>query len=293
METADDIWVTRTVYLKEDVVGWLMMQTSTAPLRERLNFYVWVNLLSIFVGFAIAYPLSHRIKKSITGPISELTAIADHVTKHNDYSLSTETNASADEIGHLSRAFNTMLSGIQQRDVKLSQLAYYDAVTGLPNRHYFTERLNDAVAHTHQYGSECCLMFIDLDNFKTVNDTHGHHVGDELLREIARRLRCVTRENDFVCRLGGDEFALVLEGIKDLTGATVLAGKLITELSKPMTILGVSAAVGASIGLAACPDHATDTHELLRTADTAMYAAKEAGKNCYRVYTATMESAHS
>lgn len=281
---AAGIRVSRVVRLKEDVVGWLAVETSTQPLRERIGLYLLVNFLATLLGFAIALPLATWLKESITRPLQVLMERAHHVTTHHDYSPPKVHNDSDDEIGHLSRAFDSMLSGIRQRDLKLSQMAYYDNVTGLANRHYFVERLQQAVSDTKRYGTRCCVMFIDLDDFKTVNDTFGHDVGDQLLRDVAMTLTSVSRDTDFVSRLGGDEFAIIVEDIKSLKGPTILAEKIIAALSQPMTIQGHPVRVGASIGLAACPDHATETADILRAADTAMYWAKEQGKNCYRVF---------
>ena len=127
-------------------------------------------------------------------------------------------------------------------------------------------------------------MFIDLDDFKIVNDTLGHHIGDELLREVGRRLSGVLRNNDLVCRIGGDEFAVILENVKDLHTPTKLAEKIIAALSQPAMLQGHSVVVGASIGISVCPDHAGDTAGLLKTADSAMYVAKGRTKNTYHQY---------
>lgn len=278
------IRISRHVFLKRDAVGWLVTETSMSALHERLRLYLLVNLIATVIGFAIAYPLSTRLKESITGPLSDLMALARHVTTHQDYSHPRAPSHSRDEIGSLSRAFDRMLTNIQERDLKLNQMAYYDAVTGLTNRHYFMERLDQTIANAIRYGTRSCLMFIDLDDFKIVNDTHGHHVGDELLRAVAFRLTAVLRDNDIVCRLGGDEFAVIIDNIKDLKGASVLAQKIITNLSEPMSLHGNDIVVGASIGFSACPDHAQNTADLLRAADSAMYAAKAQGKNRFSIY---------
>jgi diguanylate cyclase (GGDEF)-like protein len=206
------------------------------------------------------------------------------VTEHQDYTLPREVNDSNDEVGSLSRAFDDMLSRIQERDIKLSQMAYYDNVTRLTNRHYFMERLDQAVRNSQRYGTRCCLMFIDLDNFKTVNDSYGHDVGDELLREVASQLTAVLRDNDVVCRIGGDEFAVIIENNKDMLGPGILAQKIIAKLSTPMVLQGKDVHIGASIGLSGCPENAITAANLMRTADAAMYKAKEGGKNCFRIY---------
>jgi diguanylate cyclase (GGDEF)-like protein len=190
----------------------------------------------------------------------------------------------ADEIGDLSRAFGGMITNLKERDDRLQELAFYDAVTGLPNRHFFQERIEQSVANALRYQQRCCLMFIDLDDFKIVNDTLGHHIGDELLHEVGRRLKGGLRDNDMVCRIGGDEFAVILENVKDLHTPAMLAEKIIVALSESATLQGHRVVVGASIGISACPDFASDTSSLLRTADTAMYVAKGRTKNTYHQY---------
>jgi diguanylate cyclase (GGDEF)-like protein len=127
-------------------------------------------------------------------------------------------------------------------------------------------------------------LFIDLDDFKVVNDTLRHDVGDALLHEIGTRLSGVFRDNDLVCRIGGDEFAVILENVKDMQTSVMLAKNIIASLSQPVMLHGHRIVVGASIGISACPDFARDTSSLLKTADTAMYVSKGRTKNTYSVY---------
>jgi diguanylate cyclase (GGDEF)-like protein len=126
------------------------------------------------------------------------------------------------------------------------------------------------------------LMFIDLDNFKHVNDNHGHDAGDEVLRVVARRMSAVLRRGDLLCRLGGDEFALLLPELQHVAVAEQMAQRLISSVREPLVVGGVLMPVGATVGLAFFPTDAQDADGLLQAADAAMYAAKRAGKNCYR-----------
>ena len=276
--------VYRQVFLKRQEVGQLIVETSLSPLYRRLRFYLVISVLATLLGLALAYRLSMRLKDSITVPLSELMQWATHVTHKQDYASRQLTEDRQDEIGHLSKAFDKMLAQIHERDLKLSQMAYYDNVTGLNNRHYFMERLEQAVGNALRYGGRTCLMFIDLDDFKIVNDTHGHDVGDALLREVAAQLNSVLRDSDVLCRLGGDEFAVIMENVRDLAGLETVARKIIGTLSQPMTLHGHSTVVGASIGLSICPSHGEDVMTLLKAADLAMYKAKEQGKNRYQIY---------
>jgi diguanylate cyclase (GGDEF)-like protein len=273
----------KPVYLHSQFVGILSLEASLDSFYRRVLIYFVVILLTSIFGLTLAYLLSVRLKQSITTPLSHLLDIVHRVTHEQDFSTRPEVEQ-ADEIGELSRAFGGMMSNLQERDERLQELAFYDGLTGLANRHFFTERVNQAVANALRYETRCCLMFIDLDDFKIVNDTLGHHIGDDLLREVAHRLSGVLRNNDLVCRIGGDEFAVILENVKDLHIPAMLAKKIIAALSEPAMLQGHRVVVGASIGNSACPDYANDTESLLQTADSAMYIAKGRTKNTYHQY---------
>ncbi|MEW6446074.1 MAG: diguanylate cyclase [Pseudomonadota bacterium] len=283
------ILVARSVYLKESRVGWLMIETSMKPLHDRLLLYALVSLVAVLISIALTSMLSRRLTHGITTPLSDLMDLARHVTDHQDYSPPLRVSDSQDEIGGLSRAFDTMLAAIRERDARLSQIAYCDSLTGLANRHAFMERLQQSVDQARRSGKSCCLMFLDLDHFKFVNDTYGHAVGDALLREVARRLKNVMRNDDFIGRLGGDEFAIIIENAADGAGLAIASGKLVRSLSEPMRIEECDVQIGASIGFGRCPDDADKVSELMRMADVAMYAAKKGGKNRFRAYSPDLE----
>lgn len=275
--------LSKPVYLRAQHVGTLTLETSLESFYRRVLLYAAVVLLTTLAGLALAYLLALQLKRSITRPLAKLLEIVQRVTHEQDFSVRPDAGR-ADEIGELSRAFGGMISNLQERDERLQELAFYDAVTGLPNRHFFQERIEQVVANALRYQQRCSLMFIDLDDFKIVNDTLGHHIGDDLLREVGRRLSGILRGNDLVCRIGGDEFAVILENVKDLHTPAMLAEKIIAALSEPAILQGHRVVVGASIGISACPDFAGDTSSLLRTADTAMYVAKGRTKNTYHQY---------
>lgn len=281
--TGDHIEVARSVHLKSQTVGWLVLESSLEELHERIRFYALFIVLSTLVALGLAHLLARYLIASITRPLSRLVTLTRNVASQEDYTLR-EAVDSQDEIGDLSQAFNTMLSHIHERDVRLNQLAYRDSVTGLFNRHYFKERAEQAVGNAMRYGWNCCLMFIDLDRFKAVNDTLGHDVGDELLQEVARRLSKLLRTNDVICRIGGDEFAVVVENIKNFDGVTAMAEKMVQALAQPVPLRGHDILIGASIGISVCPDHAHSVTELLRCADIAMYQAKTQGRGQFSIY---------
>lgn len=167
---------------------------------------------------------------------------------------------------------------------RLHSLAYYDALTDLPNRELFHDRLHNALVQARREQRVLALLFLDVDRFKPVNDTHGHAVGDSLLRVIADVLRLCVRESDTVARLGGDEFTIILTSLSGPTDAVQVADKIIAAFARPFQVEGHELSVGVSIGIALFPEDAHDEAMLLRNADAAMYAAKQAGRNNYQLF---------
>ncbi|GAB4291166.1 MAG: hypothetical protein Kow0096_05140 [Thiohalomonadaceae bacterium] len=167
---------------------------------------------------------------------------------------------------------------------RLHSLAYYDALTDLPNRELFHDRLHNALVQARREQRRMALLFLDVDRFKPVNDVHGHAVGDSLLRVIADVLRMCVRESDTVARLGGDEFTVILTGVKGSDDAAQVADKIIAAFAQPFQVEGRELSVGVSIGIALFPGDAHDEAMLLRHADAAMYAAKQAGRNNYQYF---------
>jgi len=168
--------------------------------------------------------------------------------------------------------------------------AYHDVLTHLPNRKLFTDRLRHALTRAKRAAKPVAVMFIDLDHFKTINDTLGHTAGDELLLEMSRRLRACVREDDTVARLGGDEFTIILAELRQPEDAIVVAQKILDAVQAPLSISGTAISSSASIGIALYPVDGADPEALLRNADSAMYRAKEAGRNTYQLCTDEMKS---
>jgi diguanylate cyclase (GGDEF)-like protein/PAS domain S-box-containing protein len=180
----------------------------------------------------------------------------------------------------------------EQKEVaaKINQLAYFDNLTGLPNRVTFLERLQQSLAFAARNGDQVCLMFLDLDNFKDVNDTLGHAVGDKLLTEVSRRLASCVRESDLLARLGGDEFVVVLYWGVTKEGVIAVAQRVLQQLAAPFQIDQRTVFTSASIGIAFYPDDSHDASSLFRCADTAMYHAKNEGKGRFRLCSTEMNS---
>jgi diguanylate cyclase (GGDEF)-like protein len=172
----------------------------------------------------------------------------------------------------------------RQTEVQLQRQASFDALTGLPNRMLAMDRLEQALRDARRDGHRLALVFIDLDDFKKVNDNLGHSAGDALLLEASQRLLASVRQNDTVARLGGDEFVILLGGLVEGAAARAVAEKMLSAFARPFQVEGHALVVTPSLGVAVYPDDAEDASSLLRNADLAMYEAKDAGRNTYRFF---------
>jgi diguanylate cyclase (GGDEF)-like protein/PAS domain S-box-containing protein len=177
---------------------------------------------------------------------------------------------------------------IQQR---IQHLAYHDNLTGLPNRGLLQDRLAHSIARAERSNRKVGVLFVDLDNFKNINDTLGHDVGDELLRQVARRLSACVRLEDTIARQGGDEFIVLLDNLQDGRGASVAAQKVLNALRQPFSLGGTEQHVSGSVGIALYPDDGRDPQTLMKNADTAMFHGKGMGKNTYQYFTPQMNVA--
>jgi diguanylate cyclase (GGDEF)-like protein len=180
---------------------------------------------------------------------------------------------------------------LERTSKQLQLQARQDALTGLPNRLLFLERLERAAARARNPEERFTVLMLDLDQFKTINDTLGHGPGDILLQSVAQRLRSCTQPTDTVARLGGDEFAILqVSKMDQSTGAIALASDIISALSQPYNLDGQEVVIGTSIGIATAPEHGTTSEELLARADLALYQSKITGRNDYRFFEINMES---
>lgn len=200
--------------------------------------------------------------------------------------ISTVTDSDGKPFNYVTVFSDISLLKVSQE--RLEYLAHHDVLTGLPNRLLFRDRLEHAIRRADRAGSKLAVLFLDLDRFKHVNDSLGHTVGDALLREVATRLRKLLRRDDTLARLGGDEFTVLLEGLRQGKDAALLADKLIQALGEPFQIQNYELLVGASIGISIYPQDAQSVESLLRNADTAMYRAKDNGRNTHRFYSKDM-----
>lgn len=190
-------------------------------------------------------------------------------------------------------SYMAMLSDISERKRQEEQVrhqAEHDALTGLPNRILFLDRLHQALATWRRQQHRCAVMFLDLDKFKAINDTLGHQAGDAVLREVSARLRACVRRVDTISRLGGDEFVVLLADIKGADQAAHVAGAVTQALRRPIDVGGQPVALSVSIGIALCPDDGVDVEALLHHADVAMYHAKQDGRDAFRFFSPAMNA---
>ncbi len=297
-----EVVVTHPVQFRQKQLGTVVVRSSLASVYRKLALYLGMTIPVLLAVMAFAHLILSRLQHFVTAPIVALSKASEQVSRLGDYSVRVEVPASAD-VGTLALAFNNMLDRIEKREreleteiaerrrveARLDRLAHFDPVTLLHNRHYFNDRLEAAVLRSRQTNQRAVLMFIDLDNFKTVNDTLGHVIGDELLRLVARQLSAELRQDDVIARIGGDEFAILLENVHDPATAPAVAARCLATLGKPMLVHGHDIRIGASIGISSCPNDAQDMHTMLKYADTAMYYAKNNGKNAYRLFTPDMQ----
>lgn len=176
------------------------------------------------------------------------------------------------------------ISVLKTAEENLQRMAFYDALTDLPNRTLYRDRVEQELAVSHRNNLRFAVIFLDLDRFKAVNDTLGHDAGDELLRLVARRLRGSIRESDTVARQGGDEFMALLRDLRQREDAASVAANIVEALQRPFEVFGHRIEIGTSIGIAIYPEHGRDFDALSRHADMAMYQAKHAGRGTFRFY---------
>ncbi|MDP3211309.1 EAL domain-containing protein [Methylotenera sp.] len=295
--------IQQPIKIGKQEVGRIQMNATLDHVYSQLQKFLLLTMFSMLLAGILGAFMIRRLQKYLTKPIIGLTKSMRLVSSTDNYALRFNLE-SKDELGELATGFNTMLSTIQsheaeldselalrmQAENRLQQLAYYDEVTKLPNRHHFNERMAKVVASSVENKVLCCIMVIDLDDFKIVNDTLGHHVGDDLLFAVGERLSHDLRLEDILCRIGGDEFALILDNLPSIKHAQHVAQKIIRLMALPFILEDREVFIGASIGISFCPNDATSIPVLLRNADTAMYNAKKLGKNYCQMYLPEMEA---
>jgi len=267
-------YLARVVFLDSQVPQEIVavLQRSIHRALQALRHLQLVLIVLGVASLLASMYASLMLARGITRPIGSLAKLAGRV-ELGDFSQEAPIERD-DEVGKLAQAFNHMRTGISAREAKISELAFRDQLTSLPNRQLFNDRLEQAIRVAKREGQSFSVLMLDLDQFKEVNDILGHNVGDLLLQEVAKRLQTtLMRDSDTVARLGGDEFAALLTGT-DAAGAKFIAQRLLDVLNEPTILENQKVVAGGSIGLAAYPLHGDETNTLLRHAELAMYVAK-------------------
>ena len=184
-----------------------------------------------------------------------------------------------------------VMAGLEETRQQEYMMAYFDSLTGLPNRQLFLDRLSQSLSHAQRYTQKVALFFLDLDGFKDVNDSMGHDCGDELLKVVALRLKDCLRKSDTVARLGGDEFTCILPNIKNRRDVAIVANKIINALTTVFEFNGQSVYISASLGVSIFPNDTEDMQTLIINSDRAMYRAKKAGKNNFQFFSTDLDFA--
>ncbi|MBL6749195.1 MAG: GGDEF domain-containing protein [Nevskia sp.] len=224
--------------------------------------------------------LSGYLASLRTGDASSVTYRARHRRAGGgSYPVDVRLSFHADERPPLFLAVAADISEREAQEEQLRRMAYFDSLTGLPNRPLLQDRLRQAMLAAGRLNRQLAVLFVDLDGFKLVNDEHGHDIGDAVLRSVAERMTATLRASDTVARLGGDEFVVLAPGQRNLDDARLTAQKLLAALAQPMLLGSRRLDVSASIGLTLYPQDDGDAETLVRHADMAMYAAKRTGRN--------------
>lgn len=286
--SGDNLDISHPIQKAGQELGTLFIRSDMDLLYQSMWRALGATLLAAVVALALAFAIMRWLQRIIIHPLSRLNELMHAVSDDKDYSVRSN-DSGKDEIGFLAAGFNQMLEKIDAHDNKLRKIAHYDSVTDLPNRHYFNQRLEDAIGVAEREKQSVGVLFIDLDNFKVVNDTLGHNVGDLLLKRVSDKISRTLRGGDCVCRIGGDEFAVILQELPGHADAAIVAGKILNEMAKPLWLNDSEIYIGASIGIGLYPDDAPDMNTLLRCADVAMYYAKSRGKNNYQLFQQDME----
>lgn len=296
----DEIELYRSIMHNGERIGILYLKANYA-LNDRLLSYLGILLGVMSFALLVSLALTTWLQAIIMHPIESVTELMRKVVERRDYSLRA-TKTTQDEIGFMVDTFNSMLKEIEKRTAdqmaalkdserereRTLYISQHDSLTGLPNRGMFNRQLEEAIGEARASGSSVHVLFIDVDRFKEINDSLGHHIGDVLLAAVAKRLGSHIRKTDFLARLSGDEFGIIC---RNQGRIEELASTLVYELSRPFSLDDHHVSTSVSIGITRYPDDSQHPAQLLANADMAMYSAKNGGRSAFRLYSADMEQA--
>ena len=294
----DDLVAIQQISRGGTVLGYVLLVSDyTGPLQQSAGNLLGKLLPVLLVIVVAAISVSAWFYRKLLAHLIDLSGFTRSIKKSEDYHLRFEVTGN-DEVADLGRGINSMLETIDEQNQKsirntellmeqrqtLQKLVNYDALTKLPNRKYFKDMLRAKLASAKRAKRNLAIMFLDLDNFKQVNDSLGHEVGDSLLLEVSKRIKQQLREGDILARLGGDEFLILIPEFEDTFALGLVADRLITEMNASMKISDWDVHTGVSIGIADAVSAEYDMNAMIRNADMAMYQAKENGRGTYAFF---------
>jgi len=307
----DTITVAEPLFRSGGVIGSVMIRYENPRFSEIMIPIIRSNLFSSIPILLFGLLVAGILVRQITTPLMRLSDAADEVASGN-LDVPIPVNG-PNEVSNLGFAFSKMLEKLRQNIGQIYELAYVDRTTQLPNREFFRKELSRAIRRVARQNTTGALLFVDLDGFKKVNDMHGHDVGDILLQQFSERLATVLRAEDLIgfktlqengeegmddeegkanskrnkqmlARLGGDEFTVLLSELREATDAATVSQRIIDAVSEPFRVGDTAVTIGASVGIAIFPQDGSDYQTILKSADMAMYQAKDEGKNTYRYF---------
>lgn len=256
-----------------DVHANLRLGFDERPTQELIRTAYWRGLILASTYVFLTIGLIIILALQLTRPLRRLSSVAQQISA-GDITEQLQVDTTITEINSLADDLESMRRELINQSEIMEHQALHDALTGLPNRNLLDDRIDQALITARRSGKMLALCMLDLNNFKEVNDTLGHHTGDQVLQQVALRIRGALRESDTVARLGGDEFCILMLAIDDHEHTAVAVRKLLAVLEEPLKINGQILDISASIGIATYPEHGRDNEGLMRHADMAMYHAK-------------------
>jgi len=285
-----------------DNIGTITVYITDYSMNEELNQIIKASIINVVtISLLLTFFLFIGIRFFILKPLSDIIRVIQN-RDANGIPFELIPSHGSIEIFTLSDTMNSMINSIRNSNIalknhhnklleqknELHHQANYDSLTGLANRDLFNDRLEQAIEKSKRNSTKMALLFIDLDHFKEINDSHGHKIGDEVLKVVTERFNKTIRREDTLARLGGDEFTVLIENLHQGQDASLLANKILKVLKKPITIGNNEFYVLSSIGISIYPDDGSSPADLLKYADAAMYKAKDEGRNNFQYYCAEM-----
>ncbi len=263
-----------------DYLHLIPMDGILKPLVESLTFVV---LFLVMIVVAVSILINVAVRRIISRPVERLV----ERTRLFSIGLKPEPISSwgSNELTELAQAIDVMNEDLDRETNRLAYMATHDELTGLPNRSLLDDRLEQIITYSRRNKTKAAVLFLDLDQFKTINDSLGHSIGDKLLQKVAERIAFQLREEDTVARFGGDEFVVLLSDFQHIRDVSNVAEKILFVIKQPYIIDGYDLSVTSSIGISICPDDSDDPETLIQNADTAMYLSKNMGRNAFQFYT--------